>query len=370
MNIQIFQITLVILLIFSSTFVNAENEKPLPFWFKYNTQWWIDDKLSDSYFTQAIQWLVENKIIFVSLDFDFEAKEEKIPKWFKKVSAYWIKDEISDHEFFNSVQFLLNAKIIKVDSTKLNAQDLFKEIEYSGEAPLFRTFAYEKDFILVDREPTPRDIQFELKNELTETYKEIGFLDQEPNAAFIVPIFTSTAYWEPSFYTYYRGECNTSCLTKKIEFDKPFGFSASANAIKILDLLGYDYLTDIDVDRNPSILQSYEKIIVLHNEYVTKTEFDAITNHPKVIFLAPNALYAEVKTDYQNNTITLIRGHNYPQSEIRNGFNWQFDNSEFEYNTHCENWKFYEIENGVMLNCYPEYQIEVDKKLLKFIKNY
>ena len=370
MNIQIFEVTLVSLLIISNiSFANAENEKTIPFWFKYNTKMWIEDKLSDSYFTQTIQWLIENKIILVSLDFDFESKEGKVPKWFKKVSSYWIKNEISDHEFFDSIQFLLNAKIMKIDSAKLNAQDSFKEIEYAGEAPLFRTFAYKKDFILVDGIRTPRDIQYELKNELGEVYNKIR-LSQKQDAVFLVPIFTSTAYWEPGFYTYYRGECDTSCLTKKIELDKQFGFSASANAIKILDLLEYTYLTDIDVDRNPSILQKYEKIIVLHNEYVTKAEFDAITKHPKVIYLYPNTLYAEIKTDYQNNTITLIRGHNYPQPEIRNGFDWKFDNSKFEYNTNCKNWEFYEIENGIMLNCYPEHQISADKKLLEFIKNY
>ncbi|SMH72213.1 hypothetical protein [Candidatus Nitrosotalea okcheonensis] len=36
----------------------------------------------------------------------------------------------------------------------------------------------------------------------------------------------------------------------------------------------------------------------MHNEYVTKKEFDAITSHPDVIFLYPDALYAQVRTNY------------------------------------------------------------------------
>ena len=60
---------------------------------------------------------------------------------------------------------------------------------------------------------------------------------------------------------------------------------------------------------------------MLHNEYVTRTMFDAITSHPNVVYLSPNALYAEIEVDYDNDTITLIRGHNYPQPEIKNQVN-------------------------------------------------
>ena len=68
----------------------------------------------------------------------------------------------------------------------------------------------------------------------------------------------------------------------------------------------------------------------------------------------PNALYAEVETNYEDSTITLKRGHNYPENSIRNGFDWKYDNSPMEYDTDCNEWKFDRIDNGWMLNCYPE----------------
>jgi hypothetical protein len=349
----------------------GQNEKNIPLWVKQNTKWWSEEKISNSIFTESIQWLAVNKMLSQSLDFSYETNQEKVPNWVTKMASFWVNEEISNTEFFDAISFLLKFKIIQISlETALTVQDSFKEMEYAGESPLFRSFAYKKDFIIVNDERTPIDIQFELKPELTETYQKIGLLNQEQNAAFIIPIFTVSAYFEPGFYTYYRGECGISCLTAKIQFDKPLKFQANTNTVKILDLLGYQHLTDIDVDRNPSILQNYDKIIVLHNEYVTKTEFEAITKHPKVIYLHPNALYAEIITDYQKDTITLIRGHNYPTPEIRNGFDWEFDNSQFEYNTDCTNWEFYEINNGVMLNCYPENIIPIDEKLLKFIKDY
>ena len=94
---------------------------------------------------------------------------------------------------------------------------------------------------------------------------------------------------------------------------------------------------------------------MLHNEYVTRTMFDAITSHPNVIYLYPNALYAEIEVDYTDQTITLIRGHNYPEHEIKNGFDWEFDNTHpYEYDNNCSNMEFYKTENGWMTTCYPE----------------
>ncbi|MDE1832323.1 MAG: hypothetical protein KGI02_08155, partial [Thaumarchaeota archaeon] len=99
-------------------------------------------------------------------------------------------------------------------------------------------------------------------------------------------------------------------------------------------------------------------------------EFDAITSHPHVIYLYPNSLYAKIIVNYDQNTITLLRGHGYPEQNISNGFGWKFDNSQFEYDTSCGNWKFNEIKNGIMLDCYPENHLAYNIPLLKAIKDY
>jgi hypothetical protein len=83
--------------------------------------------------------------------------------------------------------------------------------------------------------------------------------------------------------------------------------------------------------------------------------FDAITNHPNVIYLYPNALYAEIEVDYIDETITLVRGHNYPEPSIINGFDWEFDNTHpYEFDSECADMEMYQIKNGWMTNCYPE----------------
>ena len=186
----------------------------------------------------------------------------------------------------------------------------------------------------------------------------------------ILPVFTSSAYVEKGFYDFYRGWCETCTTTKIVENNYLESSAGSHIGAKVLEKLGYNTITDIVVDKNPEILKNYDTVILLHNEYVTKKEFNSIINHPNVIYLYPNALYAEISVDYEKNEITLVKGHNYPKSEIVNGFDWEFENTHpYEYDTDCLNWEFYDIPNGKMLNCYPDVKMVSDTNLLKQIKN-
>ena len=213
---------------------------------------------------------------------------------------------------------------------------------------LFKVMAYENDFEIIDGEKIWRNVFYELDESNNLIYDN---LKNNKKSAVVFPIFTAAAYSEPGFYTFYRGECDDDCLTVKLDDEYNPLFTSSANGLQVLNLLDYDILTDISIHQNPEILTKYEKIILLHNEYVTSVEFDAILSHPNVIYLYPNALYAEVNFDEELWTISLVRGHNYPEITIRNGFDWEFDNSSEEYDVTCENMKFSKIDNGWMLNC-------------------
>ena len=167
-------------------------------------------------------------------------------------------------------------------------------------------------------------------------------------------------------------------------------YTSSGNALQAFDLLGYDIINDANLDQNPDILKRYHKVIMLHNEYVTRTMFDAVTSHPKVLYLYPNALYAEIDVNYVDNTITLIRGHDYPPEDpVSNGFDWEFENTPLEYDNTCDNMELYTIVDprsnvGVdiarqganihwMANCYPDVIFSIDERvafpLLKAIKD-
>lgn len=221
---------------------------------------------------------------------------------------------------------------------------------------------------IYDERGNVASLSLSLKPELDDFYKQVGMFDKPKDIVFIYPSFTQAAYGDHGFYDYYRKECDSSCLTVKIPH-KVDGIGASSiTGAWILKLLSYPHIKDEDVDKNPDILKQYKRVIVLHNEYVTKKEFDAITNHPNVIFLYPNALYSQVSTNYDDNTITLVRGHGYPDLSIKNGFDWKSDNSKYEYNLQCNNWHFYHSYNHTMLNCYPEYKILTSDLMLELLQ--
>ena len=130
---------------------------------------------------------------------------------------------------------------------------------------------------------TVDSVGISLKPELMSFYKEIGFFGRPSTTVVIYPAFTQAAYGENGFYDYYSHKCDFHCLTVNLPTHIERIFEASGRTTAILQLLHYDFVSDIDVDVNPDILKKYDKVIVLHNEYVTQNEFDAITSQPNVV---------------------------------------------------------------------------------------
>lgn len=188
------------------------------------------------------------------------------------------------------------------------------------------------------------------------------------DAVVIYPLLTQYAYSKHGFYAYYNGTCQT-CTTVSISPSIYPLYSTGENGLWYLMKLGYPIITDLDVDRNPAILNHYDKIILLHNEYMTQKEFDAIHAQKNVIYLYPNSAYALVTVNYNDWTETLIKGHNYPEKTDENGFGFT-TSSKFEYDLNCENYKWNQMPNGMQLTCFPEYLITYDKNLWQTIKDY
>ena len=197
-------------------------------------------------------------------------------------------------------------------------------------------------------------------------------LDMHHRIVVIKPTFTFAAYQRHGFYDYYRGSCSLKCLTVVLnpkERTAITNYAGSGNAMFIIRRLNVaDVVTDQQVSQLPGILGNYEKVIVLHNEYVTQAEFEAITHHHNVLYLYPNSLFALVSYNVANNTITLERGHGY--RGVYDAFAWPPSAStRNEYNTRCADWKLQKAPNGSALDCYPEHDILHDQRLWKEIMN-
>ena len=201
----------------------------------------------------------------------------------------------------------------------------------------------------------------------TRYFEQYAQLSAPENSVVIYPILTQSAYAWGGIHDFYIGRCDVCNIAKIDEYYDPI-FSVGAKSFRILEFLGYDVLDDAEIDANSDILKKYDSVILLHNEFVTENEFLAINSHPNVIHLYPGTLNSKVKINYLENSMILERGPGYPQVDIKNGFDWEYDNSDIFDDTTCENWKFNKIDNGYMLNCNPEFLIQNNDDFLIKLK--
>ncbi|MDE1829425.1 MAG: Ig-like domain repeat protein, partial [Thaumarchaeota archaeon] len=87
----------------------------IPSWVKNNAKWWSQGTVSDSDFTQGIQYLIQQKIIVIPQTTAVSSlSTNQIPPWVKGVAGWWADGKISDSEFVRGIQFLIQAGVIKV----------------------------------------------------------------------------------------------------------------------------------------------------------------------------------------------------------------------------------------------------------------
>ena len=372
---------------------SSAQDAQIPGWVKNVAGWWVSGIVSENEFVSGIEYLINNNIINLSgiPCFDAVGRDDAtanvvkaVPDWVKNNAKWWSEDLIMDADFTNGLEYLILNKIIKIDNKKILGKVPLEDIKFSSswavdknflvfiKSSFFEIYGKYGDCIMENERGVWRSTALGLNPNKMDMYNEVAVWNDPQKTVVVYPYFTSIAYNEPGFYTYYNGECD-DCTTAK--FAPPTVlYTSSGVGHQALTLLGYPTITDVEIDKNPSILQQFDKVIMLHNEYVTRAMFDAITNHPNVIYLYPNALYAEIEVNYIDETITLIRGHNYPEPEITNGFGWEFDNTHpYEFDSLCAGMEFYQIENGWMTNCYPESFFLKDNiglfNLLKTIKD-
>jgi hypothetical protein len=372
---------------------SSAQDAQIPDWVRNVADWWANDEISENEFLSGIEYLINNNIILIPFTpcsiSHTDSSDNMVPDWFKNNAKWWSEDLIEDTEFINGIEYLIKKQIVSIDNKKIVGKVPLEDITFSPSwsvdksnlgfvsSSFFEVYGVPGNcyFSSSGANPIWNSLVIGLNPNKLDMYNEVAVWNDPQKTVVVYPYFTYLAYTEPGFYTYYRGDCD-SCTTTKFTPSSLMSneYVTSGIGHQALTLLGYHSITDVDIDKNPSILQQFDKVIILHNEYVTRTIFDAITNHPNVIYLYPNALYAEIEVNYMDETITLIRGHNYPEPEITNGFDWEFDNTHpYEFDSLCLDMEIYPIENGRMITCYPENlflkNTEQLFNLLKFIKN-
>ena len=76
---------------------------------------WINDKMSDGFFIDAINKFVDKNIINIPDKIKEKNLENiYIPKWVKNTVGWWLEEKISDNEFSHAIQYLIDKEIIVI----------------------------------------------------------------------------------------------------------------------------------------------------------------------------------------------------------------------------------------------------------------
>ncbi len=95
----------------------------IPTWVKSTAGWWSDDKIPDSSFIKAIEFLIKDEMITVEIpDLDSEVSNE-IPTWVKSTAGWWSDDKIHDVTFIASIKYLMSQGIIHVEREQVEESE-------------------------------------------------------------------------------------------------------------------------------------------------------------------------------------------------------------------------------------------------------
>ena len=95
----------------------------IPTWVKSTAGWWSDDKIPDSSFIEAIEFLIKDEMFTVEIpDLDSEVSNE-IPTWVKSTAGWWSDDKIHDVTFIASIKYLMSQGIIHVEREQVEESE-------------------------------------------------------------------------------------------------------------------------------------------------------------------------------------------------------------------------------------------------------
>ena len=167
---------------------------------------------------------------------------------------------------------MITKKIISIDNKKIVGEVPLEDVTLSHhlqidrdslvfvQSSFFEVYGLYGNCIIHNEEQTWETLALGIHPNKISMYNEVAVWDDPQKTVVVYPLFTGIAYTEPGFYTYYRGDCD-SCTTTKFSYHSPT-YSASGMGYQALSLLGYDVITDIDLDKNPGILVQYDNCLL------------------------------------------------------------------------------------------------------------
>ena len=235
----------------------AQEDTQIPNWIKNTAGWWANDEISEIEFLTGIEYLINNNIISIyftpcvaKIENQDSSSTNLVPGWVKNNAGWWAANQIDDDDFINGIEYLIKEQIIIVDPKKIlhNAEledvtfspawNTVKDNLVSVSSSFFEIYGAYGDCVeSSDGMLTWYNLFLGLNPNKMDMYNEVAVWNDPQKVIVVYPYFTNTAYAEPGFYTYFRGDCD-DCTTTK--FAQPsILYTSSGLGHQALTLLGY-----------------------------------------------------------------------------------------------------------------------------------
>jgi len=94
----------------------SPDPKIVPEWVKNNAKWWSDGKINDTALTQAIEYLIVNKIVSIpDLPYPASWMDKDVPSWVKNNAKWWADDLIEEDDFIKGLKYLVEKGVIQIN---------------------------------------------------------------------------------------------------------------------------------------------------------------------------------------------------------------------------------------------------------------
>ena len=94
----------------------SPDPKIVPEWVKNNAKWWSEGKINDVAFTQAMEYLMVQKIVSIpDLPYPASWMDKDMPSWVKNNAKWWADDLIEEEDFIKGIKYLVEKGIIQIN---------------------------------------------------------------------------------------------------------------------------------------------------------------------------------------------------------------------------------------------------------------
>ena len=98
--------------------LEIKSDSKVPIWVQTTAQFWVDKNVSDREFTDALGFLVKEKIIEVDVEPQLTEsdqlvdEEPQVPEWIATTTEWWINGEVPEDQFLEGIKWMIKNNII------------------------------------------------------------------------------------------------------------------------------------------------------------------------------------------------------------------------------------------------------------------